>query len=180
MWMVRWRALWSAVAAALVQESQAQEALVVQTDGSVQRAEEKQPSYSATYQPNPAKTDSDEDGIGSEDTVKPIPISPTLRRDWTTQGDYKLGPSPTQREKTKFSFKQVDCSKMAHVSHCGKLDQPGCAGTFEINGGVGYTCLWDTQIWPPACMTYRNKARTPLCTEGTCGPGTRGAPDKCW
>lgn len=177
----RWRLACILAIAELFQECRAQEALVVQTDGSVQlEMKDEQPSYSKTYAPDPAKTDSDEDGIGSEDTVAPNPISPTHRRDWTAQGDYLPPSSPTEGAKSKYLYKQVDCSKLRHVSYCGKSGQTGCENTYEINSGVGYTCLWDKEIWPPACITYREKARSPICIEGTCGPGTRGAPDKCW
>eukprot|EP00434_Breviolum_minutum_P003172 symbB.v1.2.002791.t1/scaffold150.1/size295742/10 len=141
------------------------------------------PTYSQTYASSPertAKTDSDQDGIGSEDAGKPIPASPDQRRDWTHEGDHVIPGSPTDGAVSKYGYKQVGCENMTLVAHCGRSDESKCIGSYQIHSGVGYTCTWDLTIWPPACISYRNKPATPVCFKGTCGQGSPAAPDRCW
>mmetsp|Transcript_78521 Transcript_78521/g.123876 ORF Transcript_78521/g.123876 Transcript_78521/m.123876 type:complete len:159 (+) Transcript_78521:46-522(+) len=142
-----------------------------------------QDPYSLSYPTSPerqAMTDSDKDGIGSEDAAKPNPASPDQRRDWTFEGDHIPPASPTDGAVSKYSFKQVGCSSMKLVSHCGRSTETECGGTYEIHSGVGYTCFWGTMIWPPACIAYHKKPATPICLKGSCGPGSAAAPDRCW
>eukprot|EP00931_Biecheleriopsis_adriatica_P032297 TRINITY_DN18863_c0_g1_i1.p1 TRINITY_DN18863_c0_g1~~TRINITY_DN18863_c0_g1_i1.p1 ORF type:complete len:202 (+),score=30.62 TRINITY_DN18863_c0_g1_i1:88-693(+) len=138
------------------------------------------PDLSETWTPDLAKTDSDKDGIGSEDTYRPNPISPTMKREWRTDGDHLRLPSPTKREIQKYRFKQASCANGRFVVHCGVQGIDSCSGSFEVKSGVGYQCIWDTDIWPPFCKAYRSRSSTIVCLEGTCGATTPGSPDKCW
>eukprot|EP00930_Biecheleria_cincta_P086394 TRINITY_DN7569_c0_g1_i1.p1 TRINITY_DN7569_c0_g1~~TRINITY_DN7569_c0_g1_i1.p1 ORF type:complete len:169 (+),score=22.98 TRINITY_DN7569_c0_g1_i1:68-574(+) len=130
--------------------------------------------------PDGKVTDSDGDGIGSVDTVLPDPPSPSQKKEWRTLGDLKPQPSPTQEKKAEFKFSQTNCTSLRITPQCGVSGIADCVGTFEVRSGVGYTCVWDTGIWPPACVAYRSRSSTTVCLEGTCGKTSKNAPDHCW
>jgi len=73
----------------------------------------------------------------------------------------------------------LDCARLSEIVHCGQTQKADCENRFVIEQAVGYRCMWDEQLWPPACVvdTDTNDAEK-ICKQGSCGK--HKSIDKCW
>mmetsp|Transcript_38945 Transcript_38945/g.70285 ORF Transcript_38945/g.70285 Transcript_38945/m.70285 type:complete len:409 (-) Transcript_38945:153-1379(-) len=71
----------------------------------------------------------------------------------------------------------IDCSVINQVPYCASQGIETCETSYSILSGIGYTCTWDTTVWPPTCMQdYKTTDRDKICKTHSCG----GAPSQCW
>jgi len=71
----------------------------------------------------------------------------------------------------------LDCSKITQVPYCASQGIETCESSYAIMSGIGYKCMWKTDVWPPACTTdYKSTDQDSICKTDSCG----GAPSQCW